>query len=408
MALAAVAIGLRLQKRPLSAGDTSNGASATTVRGASVPGDLSIGSRATVREDAAVREGAARMIHGDARHTHRAHGHGPRALKVAWTVAVGGSVEAQVTASPDEQTLYVASFDGTLTALSRGNGSTRWKVTLGDRIYSTPCVGDDGMVYVGSDAKLFYAITADGRIAWKLETDGDADTGAAIGKDKRVYFAAGNVVTAVRPGGDVAWRFQARAKVFTAPALTDDGNVIVGAQDHKVYALTPSGALAWNVDLGADVDGAPAIGDDGAIFVGTDLGEVVRLGPSGAIAWRANVGGFVRGALSVARDGDVLAGVYGPTPRQVRLDAANGAIRSAHVVQGTGAREFGVHGGALEDDDGTTYFGAQDDFAYAVEQTGALRWKLQTGADVDAPLTMLSDGSLVVASDDGKVYLLAP
>ena len=58
-----------------------------------------------------MREGAARMLHGDARHTHRAHGHGPRALKVAWTVSVGGPVEAQVTASPDEQTLYVASFE---------------------------------------------------------------------------------------------------------------------------------------------------------------------------------------------------------------------------------------------------------------------------------------------------------
>src|SRR5438105_2605026 len=80
-----------------------------------------------------------------------------------------------------------------------------------------------------------------------------------------------------RRGGDVAWRFDARKKVFTAPAIADDGTIVFGSQDHRAYALTPAGALAWSVDLGADVDGGPAIGDDGDVFVGTDAGDVVRL-----------------------------------------------------------------------------------------------------------------------------------
>ncbi len=95
---------------------------------------------------------------------------------------------------------------------------------------------------------------------------------------------------------------------------------------------------------------------------GTTAGEVVRIDTHGAIAWRTQVGGFVRGALSIARDGDVLAGCLGGP------DAANGARRSrrerACLVGGSRdrcAREFGVHGGALEDARGAIYFGAQDD-----------------------------------------------
>ena len=321
---------------------------------------------------------------------------------------MGGPIEAQVTASPDGQTLYAATLEGSLVALARKDGAVQWKVPLGDRVYSTPCVGDDGTIYIGSDAKLFYAINRDGHVAWKLETGSDADTGAVTALDKTIYFAAGNVVTAVRPGGDVAWRFTAKGKVYTAPALADDGTVIVGAQDHRVYAIAPSGALRWSADLGFDVDGAPAIGDDGAIFVGTDKGDVARLGQTGEIVWRTDLSGFVRGTLSVARNGDVLAGVYGPTPRQVRLVGESGKIRGSLAIQGTGAREFGVHGGALEDDEGALYFGAQDDNVYAVDADGSVRFTLKTGGDVDAPLTMLPDGSLVVASDDGKVYLLAP
>ena len=109
---------------------------------------------------------------------------------------------------------------------------------------------------------------------------------------------------------------------------------------------------------------------------------------------------------SVARDGSILAGVYGPTPREVRIRAEDGRVRGEFGIQGTGAREFGVHGGALEDDAGTLLFGAQDDAIYAVGSAGDLLWSFSTGGDIDAPVTLLNDGSVVVSSDDGNVYLL--
>ncbi len=62
----------------------------------------------------------------------------------------------------------------------------------------------------------------------------------------------------------------------------------------------------------------------------------------------------------------------------------------------------------LEDADGILYFGTQDDGAYALDREGAVRWCFSTGADVDAPLTLLGDGSLVVPSEDGTVTLLLP
>jgi outer membrane protein assembly factor BamB len=354
-----------------------------------------------------VAPAAPRMLHGDPRRTHRAAARGPRAANVAWKVDVGGAVEAQITTSPDEQTLYVASLAGTVTALGR-DGTKRFVVSLGDRVYSTPCVGPDGTIYVGSDAKAFVALSSQGAVRWRLELDADADTGPVLSPDGNVVFAAGAQIYSVRPGGDVAWRFRAKKKIFTAPAITPSGRIVFGAQDHNAYALEPNGTLAWAVDLGADVDGAPAVGDDGAIFVGTDAGEVVRLSDRGEIAWRAKLGGFVRGALSVARNGDVLAGVYGPVPRQARLDARSGALVGAFAIQGTGSEMFGVHGGALEDEEGTLYFGAQDDAVYAIDVEGRTRWRWVTGGDVDAPLTLLSDGSLVFGSDDGTVTMLRP
>ena len=347
------------------------------------------------------------MVHGGPRHLHRAAARGPRTAKVGWRVKVDGAVATQVTVSPDERTLYAGTLAGSLVALAREDGKQRWSAALGERVYSTPLVADDGTIYVGSDAKKLTALSSEGAVLWRLEVDGEADSGPVLARDGTVVFAAGSSVLAVRRGGDIAWRFTAKGKIFASPAITEGGLVIVGSQDDHVYALGAGGALAWSVDLGADVDGAPVVADDGSIYVGTDKDEVVRLDAHGKIIWRVTVGGYVRGVLSLARNGDVMAGTYGPVPRVVRV-APDGTIRGAFAIQGTGAREFGIHGGPLEDAEGALYFGAQDDFAYALGTDGAVRWRFETGADVDAPLSMLSDGSLVVASEDGTITMLLP
>jgi outer membrane protein assembly factor BamB len=312
-----------------------------------------------------------------------------------------------VTVSPDEGTLYVATLGGQVIALSRSDGSRKWSAALGDRIYSTPLVQENEAIYIGSDAKKFVALSPRGDTVLRLDVDGEIDSGPVVGKDGNIIFAAGNQVHSLRRRGDLAWRFAARGKVFTAPAIGKDGSVVFGSQDHHVYALGTDGKLAWSTDLGADVDGSPALADDGSIYVGTDASEIVHLDDQGHVVWRTNVGGFVRGVLSIARNGDVLAGTYGPVPRLVRV-APDGRIRGAFSIRGTGAREFGIHGGPLEDEDGVLYFGAQDDTVYAIGPDGAQRWSFKTGADVDAPLTLLSDGSLIVPSEDGTVTLLVP
>ncbi|MGH7286190.1 MAG: PQQ-binding-like beta-propeller repeat protein [Polyangiaceae bacterium] len=356
--------------------------------------------------NAPIVDHAARTLHGDLHRTHRAHGFAPRNPVEGWISDVGGGVEAQVTSSPDGTTLYATTLSGSLVALARADGKVRWRADLGGRSYTTPCVADDGTIYVGSDAKKFFAVSPLGAILWTLETSGDADTAPAIAKNGSILFAAGKELLDARKGGDVAWRFSAKDKIFTAPAIADDGTIYFGSQDDHAYALTSAGAQKWAVALGADVDGAPVIGDDGAIFFGDDADELVRIEQDGRVAWKVDVGGFVRGPLSITRGGSLVFGTFGPAPREVRVDAKSGSILGSFRIQGTGAKEFGIVGGALEDDSGAVFFGAQDDAVYAVDRNGALRFRIATGGDVDAPLTLLPDGALVIAGDDAKVRLL--
>ncbi len=407
VAMMATVVSLRLKQRPRGPGSSTAGTTAPmpSSSASSAPASSGLGAGAP---PAVEGDRAARTLHGDARHTHRATGHVPLDRPpVAWSRDVGGPVESQVVTSPDEQTLYVTSLGGSLSALARADGSVKWTVPLGDRAYGTPSVADDGTVYAGSDAKKLVAVSPEGKVRWTLDTEDEADTGSAIAPDGTLVFAAGKRVFGVSPTGWVVFRFAAKRKVFTAPAIDAQGRVFFGSQDHHAYGLAARGGPMWSTDLGADVDGAPVVTDDGGVVFGTDGDEIVRVEPdTGHVVWRTKVGGFVRGTLSLARNGDVLAGVYGPAPRAVRVRGSDGALVGDFPVPGTGAREFGVHGGALEDDAGTLVFGTQDDRVLAIDASGRLRWSYTAGADVDAPVTLLTSGAVVIGSDDGKVVLL--
>jgi hypothetical protein len=99
-------------------------------------------------------------------------------------------------------------------------------------VYSSPAIGADGTVYVGSGDNKVYAL--------------DGKTGA-----KRWVFTTGDVV-------------------YSSPAIGADGTVYVGSYDNKVYALDgKTGANRWEFETGDQVSSSPAIGADGTVYVGS-------------------------------------------------------------------------------------------------------------------------------------------
>lgn len=353
-------------------------------------------------------EGAARSVHGGPARRHRARGHGPSTARVLWRRELGGPIQAQVTASPDAATLYAVTLSGDVVALAAADGSERWRRAQGNRLYAAPTVAADGTLFLGRDGGAVIALSAEGAVKWRFETEHDCDV-AVIDRGANGLFAGcGPRAMWLRRDGTLLAEVTLPKKIFSTPAASE-AMIVIGAQDGHVRAFEPvSLRPLFDTALGADVDGGIALADDGSIYAGTDAGEVVKLDARGGVLWRRKIGSYVRGALSLARNGDVLAGVMGLEPAQVRLRGDDGELVFRAKTRGTGAQEFGMRGGALEDDAGRLYFGAQDDSVYALSGAGELLFRHETGADVDAPLSLLPDGRLLIASDDGSVTCLAP
>ena len=102
-----------------------------------------------------------------------------------------------------------------------------------DGVGTSPAIGSDGTLYVGSTDNRLRAFDSDGKLKWSYETD---------------------------------------APVRSTPAIGSDGIIYVGSDDFYLYAIKPDdGKLKWKYETGAPVRSSPAIGSDGTIYVGSPV-----------------------------------------------------------------------------------------------------------------------------------------
>ena len=353
-----------------------------------------------------IEAGPPRTARGDRRHTGRSDAAGPGSPTLLYRASVHGNVAGQAVVDA-EGNAWVGSLNHHVYAFDP-SGTERWNRDLGGPVYVTPALDAAGeRLYVGADSDFFFCLdAATGEVVWHLRTEGDVDTGIALAPDGSIVFAAGEDVWSVASDGTPRWRFHARIKIYSAPAIDDEGTVYVGAQDDFLYAIASDGRLRWRVDTDDDVDGAPVIGDDGTIYVGGDNRLVLALDRDGHELWRAEVGGYVRASLALGRNGDILVPVFGPHPRMLSLDAATGEERWSFSVDAGSSSDLGVGSAPVVDRDGNIYFGADDSFLYAISPLGALRWVYETGDRVDSDPVLGLDGTLYVGSDDDHLYAI--
>ena len=107
----------------------------------------------------------------------------------------------------------------------------KWSFKTGGSVHSSPAIGSDGTIYVGSRDDNLYSISPDGLKKWAFKTGGD------------VYYSS--------------------------PAIGSDGTIYVGSNDYRLYAINPDGSKKWAFKTGGDVDSSPAIGSHGTCLLYT-------------------------------------------------------------------------------------------------------------------------------------------
>jgi hypothetical protein len=229
------------------------------------------------------------------------------AMSHAWSGPGTLEVRTQAKDRPGATSNWSEQLSVTVSTL----GTVKWRCQVGDDVYSSPAIGADGTVYVGSADHHLYAIDSTGTLKWRYLT-GDVSSSPAVGSDGTIYVGSGDdYLYAFNSNGTLKWRYQTGGDIWSSPAVGSDGTIYAGSYDGYFYALNPDGTLKWSYKTGDLITSSPAISSDGTIYVGSYDGYLYALQLDGALKWRLRIGEVHSSSPAIATDGTVYIGAVG-------------------------------------------------------------------------------------------------
>lgn len=185
--------------------------------------------------------------------------------------------------------------------------------------------------------------------------------------------------TGVPQSAKVKWKFHTAGYVISSPAVAN-GTLYVGSTDHNLYAVDlESGTQKWKFKTESRVTSSPAV-SAGAVYFGSYDGLFYAVNAAdGTLKWKFKTGGEHRFTAQH---------LHGALPASEAMPDPFDFYLSSPTVW-----------------NGAVYFGSGDGNIYALDFSGKLKWKFQTG-DVVHASPAISDGTVFVGSWDSFFYAL--
>jgi outer membrane protein assembly factor BamB len=311
------------------------------------------------------------------------------------------------------------------------NGSVKWTFETNGAIESSPTIGADGTIYVGTHGNTLFAINPEGTEKWRFNAgepvhhnEFDVWKGIlstpAVARDGTIYFSSlSDYFFAINPDGTEKWRYELpfTADTWSSPAIGSDGTIYTGSARRydendegeyhedigETYAFNSDGTLKWHFTLfRADMSASPAIADDGTVYGSTynmigneQKGWIVAVNPDGTEKWRFEFPRFTESSPTIGKDGTIYFGT---------IDGLIYAVNSDGTEKWSFQTNDGVSAIPAIGADGTIYVGSWDGFFYALNPDGTLKWKFETlkeGESITSSAAIGSDGTIYFGARDG-------
>jgi outer membrane protein assembly factor BamB len=232
--------------------------------------------------------------------------------------------------------------EGTLYALDRDDGSTRWRVDApitspvkpaGDTVFYASSTGPEATVHAAAadSGEDRWTASVSGETGYTLVTGAPALTDDTVFVTATVDGGAGNAEDGVlvafdRADGTERWRAPLHGAVTAAPVLSGE-TIFVGTQEGAMTARRrDDGGERWTTETDSRLYTTPVT--DGDAVYALLQGEVVSLGADdGGQRWRTDVGSTLINGLALTDD---------------RVYVGGKAVRSLDVADGSVTWEFPI------------------------------------------------------------------
>jgi hypothetical protein len=293
---------------------------------------------------------------------------------------------------------------------ARDTIEVRWRTALDYPVESSPAVGSDGTIFVGTrqqggEGGSFYAINPDGSVKWHYASIGWVLSSPALGDDGSIYVGGGDGFYALTSSGQLKWRIPEPSPVVSSASIGDDGTVYyvsgyVG-QDYLKAVDPATGALKWQTK-GGDSQNSPSIGAGGTIYYSSG-GTLTAVTPQGQVKWRYKDSAYTTlpiRAQVIGHDGTICFG-SGQSPFLYMVDTL-GQLRAKiplHLLSTPCIDEQGnLYVAELSSPSRLVYMASN----------GRVEWERLVGANsgvLTADLTIEKNGTVYVAVTDDNNHV---
>ncbi|MFC1779000.1 PQQ-binding-like beta-propeller repeat protein [Thermodesulfobacteriota bacterium] len=177
-----------------------------------------------------------------------------------WSFPGGQPLRAQP--AYDGKNLYLASGDGTLSALNL-DGVLQWQQILAAPLLRAPVVLPQGIAVVSREG-LVVAYDPLGQLLWQQDLDEICYYGAPVSSEGALFVAtAGNGLWKLdAKTGEVVWRVELAGPSYATP-LIDNGRIFIGDNSGALHVFgADSGQLVTQYKLDREIQGRPLVWSD--------------------------------------------------------------------------------------------------------------------------------------------------
>ncbi len=153
----------------------------------------------------------------------------------------------------DNQFIYVASYDGTITALNKKNGTQVWS-TLVPQTITSGVAANNNLVVIGTIDGQVHAFNANnGQLIWQVDTASEMRAPALV-KEKYVYTqSVGGILSVLdAENGNMLWNYRNKLSILSllgtpSPIMDDEESILyAGFANGKIVAFHPvNGVILW-------------------------------------------------------------------------------------------------------------------------------------------------------------------
>jgi outer membrane protein assembly factor BamB len=348
---------------------------------------------------------------------------------VKWAFEAGGEIESSPVIDKNG-IIYFGAHDGYLYAINP-DGTLKWAFNAGTPVYdprwnvtksimATPAIAEDGTIYAYSSANYLFAINPDGAMKWKFPVKWGNDfwSSPSIGKDGTIYIGSARAendpnyrggLFAINPDGTEKWFFEDSSGITSTAAIGRDGTIYTGGNDPRpdgkegnigtLLAISQNGKLIWKFKIENWMESSASIGDNGTIYTGTGReARFYAINPDGTVKWQFQANTGTSSIPAIGKDGTVFAGAW--DTYMYALDK-NGNLKWKFK---TPDAFEGIGSSAAIGAEGTIYFGSNAGIFYALYPNGSEKWHYNTSSSIPGSPAIGPDGTVYIGAWNKKLY----